>query len=170
MNRTTPLKNLWKALIIALFCFAVTGTCFSADSPQSLKERAKKYYWGIGGEQNYAKALQLYLQAAEADDAEAQYISGGMYLKGIGTNKDFKKAFTLLHEAAKNGKSSAESEQILGQAFLLGSAVPKNYQKALQWYHLAAENGSKEAQNELGFMYFVGNGLNRMRKKAAVFS
>jgi uncharacterized protein len=92
-----------------------------------------------------------------------------MYLKGLGADKDWKKAFKLLYEAAKNGKSSAESEQILGQAFLLGSAVPKNYQKAMHWYHLAAENGNKEAQNELGFMYFVGNGVEQDVEKGGTF-
>ena len=169
MDKTVSSKYLWKTLIIAILCFGITATAFSADSLQNLKERAKKYYWGLGGEQNYTKALQLYQQAAEAGDAEAQYISGGMYLKGLGTTKDFQKAFKLLHEAAVNGKSSAESEQILGQAFLLGSGVPKNYQKALQWYSLAAEKGSKDAQNELGFMYFVGNGVEQDAEKGGAY-
>ncbi len=156
--------------MFAIFCFGITNTCFSADSVQNLKDRGRQYYWGVrGSEQSYSKALQFYLQAAEAGDAEAQYISGGMYLKGLGVSKDFKKAFQLLHEAAKNGKSSAESEQILGQAFLLGSGVPKNYQKALQWYHLAAEKGNKDAQNELGFLYFVGNGVEQDAEKGGAF-
>lgn len=169
MDRPFSLKNLFQTLVIAISCFAMANTCFSANSVQNLKDRGRKYYWGVGGEQSYEKALQFYLQAAETGDAEAQYISGGMYLKGLGVSKDFKKAFQLLHEAAKNGKSSAESEQILGQAFLLGSGVPKSYQKALQWYHLAAEKGSKEAQNELGFMYFVGNGVEQDAEKGGTF-
>ncbi len=169
MNKKFSFKNLLQSLVIAIFCFGVANSCFAADSVQNLKDRGRNYYWGVGGEQSYSKALQLYLKAAEAGDAEAQYISGGMYLKGLGVSKDFKKAFQLLHEAAKNGKSSAESEQIIGQAFLLGSGVPKNYQKALQWYHLAAEKGSKEAQNELGFLYFVGNGVEQDAEKGGAF-
>ncbi len=158
-----------KTWAIAILSFAIAGTIFAADAVQGLKDRGKKYYWGMDGEQNYSKALQLYLQAAEAGDAEAQYISGGMYLKGLGVNKDFKMAFKFLHEAAKNGKSSAESEQVLAQAFLLGSVVPKNYEKAIQWYNLAAANGNKEAQNELGFMYFVGNGVEQDAEKGGAF-
>lgn len=170
MDNWSLLKHLWKSIAVAIFCFCLAGQGFSADSVQTLKARAKQYYWGLGGEQSYAKALQLYLQAAEADDAEAQYISGAMYLKGLGVGKDFKKAFRLLYEAAKNGKSTAESEQILAQAFLLGSGVPKNYQKAVEWYTLAAQNGSKDAQNELGFMYFVGNGVEQdVEKGGALF-
>jgi uncharacterized protein len=161
------LKRLSKAAVIAFFCICFTGTSFSADSVQKLKDRAKQYYRGGGTEQSYNKALDLYLRAAALGDAESQYISGGMYFKGLGTNKDFKKAFKFLHMAAKNGKSSAESEQILAQGFLQGSGVPKNYEKAMQWYSLAAENGSKEAQNELGFMYFVGNGVEQDAEKGA---
>ena len=157
--------QFWKALVVFVFVAFLPAAAPVAETPQSLKERAKSYYWGLGGEQSYTKALQLYLTAAEGGDAEAQFISGGMYLKGLGTIKDFKKAFKLLHEAAKNGKSTAESEQILGQAFLLGSGVPKNYQKALQWYQSAAEKGNKEAQNELGFLYFVGNGVEQDAEK-----
>ncbi|MFH0782439.1 MAG: tetratricopeptide repeat protein [Pseudomonadota bacterium] len=165
MDKSYLSKYLWKSIAVVIICFGLAGQSLSADSVQTLKERAKKYYWGTGAEQSYAKALQLYLQAAETGDAEAQYISGGMYLKGLGVTKDFKKAFRLLYEAAKNGKHTAESEQILAQAFLLGSEVPKNYQKAMEWYNLAAQNGSKDAQNELGFMYFVGNGVEQDAEK-----
>lgn len=169
MDNAFTSKRLLQTLVMVICCFVVVGNGLAADSLANLKNRAKNYYWGLAGEQSYAKALQLYLQAAGAGDAEAQYISGGMYLKGLGTEKDFRKAFKLLHDAAKNGKSSAESEQILGQAFLLGSGVPKNYEKALQWYHLAAENGSRDAQNELGFIYFVGNGVEQDAEKGGAF-
>jgi uncharacterized protein len=167
MNNALLRKPLLKIIVAAVFCFCLAGVGYSADSSYNLKQKAKKYYLGIGGEQSYGKALDLYLRAAEAGDAEAQYIAGGMYFKGLGTDKDFLKAFKLLLEAAKNGKRSAESEQILGQGFLLGSGVPKNYQKAMEWYALSAENGNKEAQNELGFMYFVGNGVEQNLEKGA---
>lgn len=161
MDTVRSSKYLLKILVIGVFCLLIADGAFPAESLQHLKDRAKKYYWGAGVEQSYAQALQLYLRAAEAGDAESQYISGAMYLKGLGTGKDFKKAFQLLYDAAKKGKSTSESEQILAQAFLLGSGVPKNYRKALQWYQIASESGNKEAQNELGFMYFVGNGVEQ---------
>ena len=161
MHKAITANCLCKTSLLIICYVCLISNVFSAESIQTLKERGKKFYWGLGGEQSYPKALQLYLQAAEAGDAEAQYISGGMYLKGLGTNKDLNKAFKLLYEAAKSGKSTAESEQVIGQAFLLGSVVPKSYQKALQWYSQAAENGNKDAQNELGFMYFVGNGVEQ---------
>lgn len=163
------LKSIVTVMVTAIFLFCTMCPGHSADSLTSIKEKAKNYYWGLGGEQNYGKALNLYLRAAEAGDPEAQYISGGMYFKGLGAEKNFLKAFKLLHEAAMSGKSSAESEQIIGQGFLLGSGVPKNYQKALQWYTSAAENGNRDAQNELGFMYFVGSGVEQDAEKGAAY-
>lgn len=158
---------LGKAIAVSLILLSLAGMLTAAESAQSLKARAKNHYRGIGVEQNYTKALQLYLQAARQGDSEAQYISGGMYFKGLGTKKDLAMAFKLLHQAALSGKSTPESQQIIGQAFLLGSGVPKDYGKALEWYNRAAENGNKDAQNELGFMYFVGRGVERDVEKGA---
>lgn len=151
-----------------MLVFSTPGTIFS-ESVQALKDRARNYYRGAGSEQNFAKALQLYLQAARQGDSEAQYISGGMYFKGLGTRKDMAMAFKLLHQAAMSGKSSPESQQIIGQAFLLGSGVPRNYEKAVEWYSLAAANGNREAQNELGFLYAVGKGVERDPEKSAEY-
>lgn len=156
-------------LTIVLIWVLSAGLVFSAESIQALKDRARKHYWGLGTTQSYSKALQLYLQAADRGDAESKYISGGMYFKGLGGQKDLPLAFKLLHEAAMSGKSSPESQQILGQAFLLGSGVPKHYGKALHWYTLSAENGNREAMNELGFMYSVGRVVEQDPQKGAEF-
>jgi uncharacterized protein len=162
--------NIFRSLFLLSFLCVIAPIFGSAsESVQSLKNKGKNFYYGIGVQQNYTVALQYYIQAAEAGDAEAQYISGGMYLKGLGVEKDFIKAFQLLHEAAKQGRSTAESEQILAQAFLLGKGVPKNYQKAIKWYSNAAEKGNKDSQNELGFIYFVGNGVEQDIEKGGKY-
>lgn len=157
-------------LLIALFTWGDgEGRSAAAASASTLKTRAKALYYGSRGEQNHAKALQLYLRAAEMGDAEAQYISGGMLFKGLGAPKDLSRAFRLLHQAAVNGKSSPESEQLIGQAFLLGSGVPKDYGEAIRWYAQAAENGNNEAQNELGFLYFIGKGVEQDLEKGGEY-
>ena len=156
-------------LLAMLFSILIGGGALSAESVTAIKSRAKALYYGSGGQQNYAQALQLYLRAAELGDAEAQYISGGMLFKGMGAPQDITKAFRLLHQAAINGKSSPESEQLIGQAFLLGSGVPKNYAEAIRWYGQAAENGNSEAQNELGFLYFIGKGVEADLEKGGAY-
>ena len=152
-------------LLVASLCLCGIAWAATDDSAQALKDRAKGYYYGLGGEKNLSKALQLYLRAADLGDAEAQYISGGMLFKGLGAPQDTARAFRLLYQAAINGKSSAVSEQLIGQAFLLGSGLPKNYTKAARWYTQAAENGNREAQNELGFLYFLGRGVEQDLEK-----
>lgn len=141
----------------------------AAESASALKVRARDFYYGSRGEQNYAKALQLYMQAADLGDAEAQYVSGGMLFKGMGAPKDINRAFRLLYQAAINGQSSAISEQLVGQAFLLGAGLPKNYAKAIDWYTKAADNGNVEAQNELGFLYFLGKGVEQDIDKGGAY-
>jgi len=156
--------------IFFFFLFLIGGgQLHAAESATTLKSRAKALYYGSGGRQNHAKALQLYLKAAELGDAEAQYISGSMLFKGMGAPKDISRAFRLLYQAAMSGKSSPESEQLIGQAFLLGSGVPKNYAESIRWYSQAAENGNVEAQNELGFLYFIGNGVEADLEKGGAY-
>lgn len=128
---------------------------------ETLKQNAQKYYWGKEVKQNLPKALAFYLVAAQKGDTEAQFIVGGMYFQGIGTEKNPKEAFKWLYKAAKNGESTPKSQKILGQAFLLGNVVPQNYSESLQWYHRAAENGDHDAQNELAFLYYVGRGVEQ---------
>jgi len=160
-------RLIFKLLLVFSFILPFTDQVAAVDTISTLKSQARDYYRGRRGEQSYEKALNLYLKAARRGDAEAQYISGGMYFEGLGTRKNFPAAFKLLHQAALNGKSSSTSQQIIGQAFLLGSGVPKNYKEALKWYALSAENGNSEAQNELGYMYFSGNGVKHDPEKAA---
>ncbi len=158
----------WKglpAVILVLFSITVS-TAHCADAIQILKNKARTYYYGDNARQDYGKALALYLKAANLGDAEAQYIAGAMYFKGLAGTKDLRRAFTLLHRAALQGKSTPESEKIIGQAFLLGSGVPKNYSEARRWYSLAAAKGDNEAQNELGYLYFTGKGVKKDPEKA----
>jgi TPR repeat protein len=149
--RTTVLIFLTVACLQpVLFC--------SAETPVRLKNLAQKYYWGAGVQQNYTKALQLYLQAAEQGDTEAQFIAGGMYYRGMGTPQDLNRAFSLLYGAAVKGNSTPQSQRILGQFFLTGQIIPQNYAEAMKWYTLAAENGDSESQSELAVLYFTGRG------------
>lgn len=159
-------KIQWVCCVQLLGVLVLSATCLPQASPGQLKMSAQRYYWGKDGTRDYAKALSLYLQAANLGDAEAQFIAGGMYFRGRGTEKNPKEAFRLLYQAALNGKSSPESQKILAQAFLVGQTVPKNYPEAVRWYQESAENGDKDAQNELAFLYFVGQGVEQDSAKA----
>ena len=164
MNRkrsAVPLIDSFLIIIAIIICFLFKVNDGSANSAQSLKSQALRYYKGIGTNQDYQKALALYLQAAGLGDADSQYISGAMLVKGMGAPENRKEGLQLLLNAAQKGKTTPESEQVIGEAYLLGNGLPKNYNEAVRWYKKAAENGNVAAMNELGFMYFTGKGVER---------
>ena len=164
MKKWQKLCCVWGSQVLGLFLVSVL--CVGQPSISQLKNTAQRYYWGRDGNRDFAKALSLYLEAARLGDAEAQFIAGGMYFRGRGTERNPKEAFRLLYQAALNGKSSPESQKILAQSFIVGQTVPKNYPEAVRWYKQSAKNGDKDAQNELGFLYFVGHGVPQDPAKA----
>jgi len=118
-------------------------------------------YRNYTGEQqpvNYAKALRLYLAAAERGNAEAQFVVGGMFFKGLGTDPDQLKAFKWLRKAEQQGKTSPEALAIIGSMFLQGVGVPQNYLKAKKYFHRAADQGNVMAKKNLAFIYYNGLG------------
>jgi TPR repeat protein len=153
-------------LLAVLFRSSIAFSAPPDPYSEQLKYNAQKYYWGRDARQDLPKALSLYRKAAQRGDPEAQFIAGGMYFRGIGTEKNPQEAFKWLYKAAQNGGSTPQSQRILGEAFLLGSVVPKNYSESVQWYEKAAENGDRDAQNELAFLYYVGRGVEQDFKTA----
>ncbi len=50
----------------------------------------------------------------------------------------------------------------LGDGYLYGKClISQNQEKAYQWYRKSAENGDVYAQNNLGWMYYNGNGVDK---------
>lgn len=144
-----------------LIIFISTTYCSAADPAEKIKKQAQKYYWGKSVKQDLSKALSLYEKAAGLGDAEAQFIAGGMYYTGKGTDINYPKAFNYLASAADQGKSSPEAQFALAEMYLKGEIVPRNLILARKFFNQAAEGGAKDAQNELGFMYYVGNGVEK---------
>lgn len=159
----------WIIFIVMCLLLCSSIAAFAKSPAEKLKIQAQKYYWGTNVKKDYATALKLYEKAAGFGDAEAQFITGGMYYTGKGTDKDFQKAFQLLTSAAEQGKSSPEAQLALAEMYLKGEIVPRNLVKAKKLFNMAAESGAREAQNELGFMYYVGNGVEKDFNKSMVW-
>ncbi len=152
-----------------LFIIIVAGATSSHaidETADRLKVEAYRYYYGKDKPIDYAKALQLYQQAASRGDAEAQFVAGGMLYLGKGVEPDKKNGFKWLLSAAEQGKTSPESLNIIGGAFLRGINVPQNYLEAKKWLTEAAEQGDLSAQNDLAYLFFNGLGGERDYKKA----
>jgi len=67
------------------------------------------YYEGINGvEQDYAKAVEYFREAAEQEHAKAQYYLGLCYLNGDGVEQDFQESIDWYEKAANNGDEDAQ--------------------------------------------------------------
>lgn len=154
-------------LTLLLFCglfLPSEGLCLDQEADiiaQRLKAMAFRAYYGLGEPVNLSRALDLYRQAAQRDDAEAEFIYGSMLFQGQGTDPDKRGGCKWLFKAAEDGKSSPESLAIIGAMYLRGSMVPQNYLEAKKWLSQGARQGSMAAQNDLAYLYY--NGLGRER-------
>lgn len=143
------------------------GRDLNADiTAQRLKALAYRAYYGIGEPVNLGRALDLYRQAAERADSEAEYIYGGMLFQGQGVDPDKRNGFKWLLKAAEHGKTSPESLAVIGSMYMRGSMVPQNFVEAKKWLDQGARQGSMAAQTDLAYLYYHGLGGERDYEKA----
>lgn len=123
----------------------------------------------------YSKALKEFLQSeAQTGDVMFQSLIARMYCQGLGTEPDFKKAFTYYLKAAEQDDPNAQYR--VGRMFLTGEGTEKNITSAIKWLEKAAaqeEDGA--AAYRLGKIYLEGReiipDLNKARfwlEKAAL--
>lgn len=96
---------------------------------------------------DYATAIKIWRQLADAGHAAAQYNLGQMYYAGQGVRQDFGEAFRWYQRAAERGVSRAQLS--LGLAYALGHGIPRDLTQADKWLHIALardEIGSERLQ------------------------
>ncbi len=91
--------------------------------------------------------------------ADQDHKRGLLFYKGIGVDKDFKKAAQWFKRAAKNTHSGAQYN--LGIMSYLGQGVPQDYAQAAHWFQKAGEQDHAAAQYNLGFLYYEGKGVEK---------
>ena len=115
--------------------------------------KAKKalgdYYFGgyAGVAQDYAKALELYTEAGEKGDADAQAQVGYIYQYGCGIDPDYEKAMEWNNRAAQQGNAQGQAQ--IGWLYQQGLGVTQNLDEAGRWYTRAADQGNKWAEARL---------------------
>lgn len=135
------------------------------------------YENGLGVPRDFARAIQLYRQAADQDDADAELRLGEAYLMAFDMGVDFphvpEKGIALMEKAAGHG--DPRHMNVVGQ-FLEGGrwGVPKDDKRAVEYYKKAAALGDSSAEFRLGLAYEIGRGVeqnsevsNRWYEKAA---
>lgn len=112
-----------------------------------------RYEYGLGVEQDHAKALTWYTRAALLGDEEAEHYVA--YAEGF--QRDIL--------AAEQG--DAHAQYSLGQSYELGRCVQRDHALALKWFTRAAEQEHVAAQEKLGYLYANGEGVSQDHAQAA---
>ena len=107
------------------------------------------YYFGgyAGIAQDYTKALELYTEAGEKGDADAQAQVGYIYQYGCGVDPDYEKAMEWNNRAAQQGNAQGQAQ--IGWLYQQGLGVTQNLDEAGRWYTRAADQGNKWAEDRL---------------------
>ena len=130
----------------ALYEKAAPGIRALADagSLRAVKYLGDLYFYGMGGyPQDYAKALESYMTAAEQGDADAQAQIGLMYMDGMGVEQDAEKARDWNMRAAEQG--NAQGQEQIGKMYYLGIGMTKSTEEASRWFERARDAGSEWA-------------------------
>lgn len=89
----------------------------------------------------------------------------GYYTGRNGYERDFRKAFDYLSEAAALNNTDAECA--LAHMYENGNGVEQDYSKAFEWYMKAARKNSVRAQSSVAFFYDEGMGVEQSFVEAA---
>ncbi len=125
---------------------------------------ATAYQTGERSKQDYSKAMQWYLKAANAKDGLACERVAYLYDRGLGVPANQEESLKWLKRAADLGYVAAIYE--LGYMYDKGMGVPQDVAKAKKTYELAAAGGQVEALMALGEMYEQGRGVKQDRQEA----
>ncbi len=101
---------------------------------------------------------------AEQGNAKAQNYLGMFYFKGIGVEKDHRKAFKYISMGADLNYNKAQYN--LARFYKYGIGCDINFKKAVEYYKLSSDNGNKQAAYSLGYMYYKGLGIKQDYSKA----
>jgi hypothetical protein len=126
-----------------LLAFALLLAPPAEAAPHDDFSRAVAY--DLAGDQ--AHAFDLYLSAARAGVAEAQFNVAVMYDSGRGTRHDALQAALFYAFAAVNGNARAAYN--LGMLYETGDGVSRNVALARAWYRKASEAGLQAAAEKL---------------------
>ena len=130
-----------KSIIVISLCLVASIVILSSNKIymlyigdcRQLWEEAQTHYVN----RQYEKARELLEKIARIDTAHhAQYLTGDMYLKGLGGEIDYDKALKLFHQSATGGHTYSEIN--IWFMYTYGVGVTKDYSLAVKWLKKAA--------------------------------
>lgn len=126
---------------------------------------ADTYFTGRNGGQNYAKAREWYVKAAEKEARDAYFNLGVIYILGKGVEKEAQTGAAWLKKAALKG--DVEAQYFLGQMYFNGEGITADHETAAYWWEMGAQREEKKSLYNLGLSYYHGQGVAADDVKAA---
>lgn len=111
------------------------------------------------------RAVELFRQAAEASEPEAQYAMGVLFKQGRGVPRDPVQAAMWMSLGAEARNAAALVEYAI--MLFNGEGVQKDEEAGAKMFRRAAELGNPVAQNRLARIYAAGRGLPKNLVEAA---
>lgn len=139
------MKKLLVTLAILASAAAYAGTQKEAEDATQRKD--------------YAKALIIWNELAETNDADAQYWVGNFYDFGKGVEVNKEQAFYWYLKAARGGELTSQVN--IGNMYKSGIGIKKDLQQSTAWYKKAADRGDEDAQYKYGFALHNGEGVKK---------
>ncbi|WP_095587960.1 caspase family protein [Actibacterium ureilyticum] len=115
------------------------------------------YLDGQAVDQDYARAYQLFTDAAATGEPAAYTALGWVYRAGVGVQQDYREAMYWYTRGADIGNDWAMTN--IAELHQTGKGFPRDPQKAVEWYTRAAKSGELTAQTRLARMYQNGDGI-----------
>ena len=146
------------------------------DYARVATEQGLAYMNGTGAVQDYAKALDFFVQGALLDDMKASRYVGMMYEEGLGVDVNYSIALRYYNFASELGDITATAK--IGSLYERGLGVMQSYPKAIKWYRKAAPSPEIAATNihprvlalsRLGYLYEHGLGVTKDIAQAKIW-
>jgi len=145
--------HISKLFTVAITTAVMLGVlpCNAAESPDTAVAAYQR--------KDYEVAYQLALPAAQAGDANAQYLLGMQFWRGRGVVRNDADAARWFTSAAEQNHSDAMTD--LAAMYRLGEGVEKDTRRAFSLLMKAADMGNATAQYDLGQAYQQGTGVTK---------
>lgn len=123
---------------------------------KAIKLLGDYYLEGLGGiEQDYARAMEYFVMAADEDYADAQAQIAYMYMEGLGVEVSYEQAMEWNNRAAQQNNAQGQSQ--IGYMYHMGLGVTQNLDEAGRWYARAVDQGHAWATEKLAETELTNN-------------
>jgi|GEM_PF-1795862 len=113
---------------------------------------------------DFARAKELFEQAAERGETAAYTALAWIYRAGVGVPQDYTQALDFYRQGADLGNDWAMTN--IAEFYQKGFGVEQDVDEAVRWYTAAAKSGELTAQTRLARMYQNGDGISQNFEEA----